>query len=160
MLFPIRKGGIFRSGQEIKGLHGGVHGYAAQVSPKIDTASAEKNPFRTEADKKNKDPEPREQLGAIPLGHFDYVAGLQTGKQFLRRPCIPNGTNFDENPGNGQLGAITNLIWRYGVCGPAPIEKSMFSEPSRNGLKPHKTTHYSAMADQFSGNSTEVQDLH
>jgi hypothetical protein len=43
--FPIRKGGIFRSGKESKGLRGGVHGYAAQGSPKIDTARAEKNPF-------------------------------------------------------------------------------------------------------------------
>jgi len=46
--FPIRKGGIFRPGKEIKGLRGGVHRYAAQASPKIDAASAEKNPFRTE----------------------------------------------------------------------------------------------------------------
>ena len=46
--FPIRKGGIFRPGKEIKGLRGGVHRYAAQVSPKIDAARAEKNPFRTE----------------------------------------------------------------------------------------------------------------
>ena len=54
--FPIRKGGIFRprigsgagSGKEIEGLRGGVLGYAAQTSPKIDTARAEKNPFRME----------------------------------------------------------------------------------------------------------------
>ena len=46
--FPIRKGGIFRPGKEIEGLRGGVHWYAAQVSPKIDTARAEKNPFRME----------------------------------------------------------------------------------------------------------------
>jgi hypothetical protein len=58
--FPIREGGIFRSGKEIEGLRGGVHnlvipltafrrkGYAAQESPKIDTARAEKDPFRTE----------------------------------------------------------------------------------------------------------------
>ena len=46
--FPIRKGGIFRSGQEIKELHGGILLYAAQVIPQIDTARAEKNPFRTE----------------------------------------------------------------------------------------------------------------
>jgi hypothetical protein len=29
-LVSIRKGGIFRPGQEIKGLRGGVHRYAAQ----------------------------------------------------------------------------------------------------------------------------------
>ena len=46
--FLIRKGGIFRSGKEIKGLRGGVHVYAAQVSPQIDTARAEKDPFWTE----------------------------------------------------------------------------------------------------------------
>jgi hypothetical protein len=46
--FPIRKRGFFRPGQEIKGLRGGVHQYAAQVSPQIDTASAEKDRFRME----------------------------------------------------------------------------------------------------------------
>jgi hypothetical protein len=46
--FPIWRGGIFRPGKEIKGLRGGVHGYAAQASPKIDAARAEKDPFRTE----------------------------------------------------------------------------------------------------------------
>jgi hypothetical protein len=46
--FPIRKGGIFRSGQEIKELRGGILLYAAQVIPQIDTARAEKNPFRME----------------------------------------------------------------------------------------------------------------
>ena len=46
--FPIRKGGLFRPGKEIKGLRGGVHRYAAQASPKIDAAWAEKNSFRTE----------------------------------------------------------------------------------------------------------------
>jgi hypothetical protein len=46
--FMSRKGGIFRSGKEIERLRGGVHWYAAQASPKIDTARAEKNPFRTE----------------------------------------------------------------------------------------------------------------
>ncbi len=46
--FPIRKGEIFRPGKEIEGLRGGVHQYAAQVTPKIDTARAEKDPFRTE----------------------------------------------------------------------------------------------------------------
>jgi len=46
--FPIRKGGIFRSGKEIEVLRGGVHGYAAQARPKIDIARAEKDPFRTE----------------------------------------------------------------------------------------------------------------
>jgi hypothetical protein len=49
--FLIRKGDIFRSGKEIKGLRGGVHRYAAQASPQIDTARAEKNPFRTETRK-------------------------------------------------------------------------------------------------------------
>ena len=47
-LFPIRKGGIFRPGKEIEGLRGGVHGYAAQASTKIDAAKAEKAPFRME----------------------------------------------------------------------------------------------------------------
>ena len=46
--FPIREGGIFRSGQEIKGLLGGVLEYAAQVNPKIDDAGAEKDTFRME----------------------------------------------------------------------------------------------------------------
>ena len=46
--FSIRRGGIFRPGKEIKGLSGGVHGYAAQASPKIDSVRAEKDPFRTE----------------------------------------------------------------------------------------------------------------
>ena len=44
--FPIRKGGIFRPGKEIEGLRGGVPMYAAQETPKIDTARAEKDPFR------------------------------------------------------------------------------------------------------------------
>jgi len=47
-LFPIRKGGIFRAGKEIKGLRGGVPLYAAQGIPTIDAARAEKNPFRME----------------------------------------------------------------------------------------------------------------
>jgi len=65
--FSIRKGGIFRPGaynlaalhfriaqrrtercKEIDGLRGGVPMYAAQETPKIDTARAEKDPFRTE----------------------------------------------------------------------------------------------------------------
>jgi hypothetical protein len=46
--FPIWKGGIFRPGKEIKGLRGGVHRYAAQASPKIDAAWAEKTHFRAE----------------------------------------------------------------------------------------------------------------
>ena len=44
----VRKGGIFRPGKEIEGLRGGVRRYAAQGNPKIDTARAEKDPFRTE----------------------------------------------------------------------------------------------------------------
>jgi hypothetical protein len=46
--FPIWKAVIFRPGKEIKGLRGGVHRYAAQASPQIDTARAEKRPFLTE----------------------------------------------------------------------------------------------------------------
>ena len=46
--FLIRKAGIFCPGKEIKGLRGGVHRYAAQASPQIDTARAKKHPFRTE----------------------------------------------------------------------------------------------------------------
>jgi hypothetical protein len=46
--FPVRKEGILRPGKEIKGLRGGVLGYAAQESPKIDAARAEKGTFRTE----------------------------------------------------------------------------------------------------------------
>jgi len=46
--FPIRKGAIFRPGKEIEGLRGGVQEYAAQESPKIDAAKAEKDPFRME----------------------------------------------------------------------------------------------------------------
>jgi hypothetical protein len=44
-LFSIRKRAIFRHGQEIKGLRGGVYRYAAQVSLKIDAAMAEKGRF-------------------------------------------------------------------------------------------------------------------
>ncbi|MGO9019024.1 MAG: hypothetical protein ACLQVJ_11815, partial [Syntrophobacteraceae bacterium] len=40
--------GIFRHGKEIKGLRGGVHRYAAQENPKIDTARVEKGTFRME----------------------------------------------------------------------------------------------------------------
>ena len=46
--FSIRKGSILRPGKEIEGLRGGVHRYAAQETLKIDTARAEKDPFRTE----------------------------------------------------------------------------------------------------------------
>ncbi|SPF35969.1 hypothetical protein SBDP1_1430006 [Syntrophobacter sp. SbD1] len=46
--FPIREGGIFSSGQEIKWLRGGVPEYAAQAGTKIDAARAEKDPFRME----------------------------------------------------------------------------------------------------------------
>jgi hypothetical protein len=45
-LFSIRKRAIFRHDQKIKGLRGGVHRYAAQASPKIDAAMAEKGRFR------------------------------------------------------------------------------------------------------------------
>ena len=44
--FSYGKRGIFRRVKEIKGLRGGVHWYAAQVSSKIDAAMAEKNRFR------------------------------------------------------------------------------------------------------------------
>jgi hypothetical protein len=44
--FSIRKRAIFCHGQEIKGLRGGVHPYAAQTSPKIDAAMAEKGRLR------------------------------------------------------------------------------------------------------------------
>ncbi len=37
---------IFRCGKEIKGLCGGVVLYAAQISPQINTATAEKGRFR------------------------------------------------------------------------------------------------------------------
>jgi hypothetical protein len=47
-LFSIQKRAIFRHGQEIKGMRGGVHRYAAQASPKIDAAMAEKGRFRME----------------------------------------------------------------------------------------------------------------
>jgi hypothetical protein len=45
-LFSIRKLAIFRHGQEIEGMRGGAHRYAAQASPKIDAAMAEKGRFR------------------------------------------------------------------------------------------------------------------
>jgi hypothetical protein len=45
-LFSIRKRAIFSHGQEIKGLRGGVHRYAAQAGLKIDAAMAEKGRFR------------------------------------------------------------------------------------------------------------------
>jgi hypothetical protein len=44
--FSIRKRVFFRPGQEIKGLRGGVHRYAAQVTPLIDIARAKKDRFR------------------------------------------------------------------------------------------------------------------
>ncbi|MGO9416268.1 MAG: hypothetical protein ACLP51_14160 [Syntrophobacteraceae bacterium] len=44
----VRKVGIFRTGKEIEGLRGGVLGYVAQASPKIDAARTEKDPFRME----------------------------------------------------------------------------------------------------------------
>ena len=46
--FPNWKAGIFCPGKGIEGLRGGVRPYAAQARPKIDTARAEKHPFRTE----------------------------------------------------------------------------------------------------------------
>jgi hypothetical protein len=46
--FPIWKRGIFRPGQEIKRLRGGVRRYAAQASPMIDATRAGKNRFRME----------------------------------------------------------------------------------------------------------------
>jgi hypothetical protein len=46
--FPIWKQGIFRPGKEIKGLRGGVHRYAAQASPNINAAMAEKDRLRME----------------------------------------------------------------------------------------------------------------
>src|SRR6266540_6119351 len=51
MQIPIRKRGFFRTGKEIKGLRGGVHRYAAQVSPQIDAARAEKDRFRMETNR-------------------------------------------------------------------------------------------------------------
>ena len=44
--FSIRKRGFFRPGKKIKGLRGGVHSYAALVTPQIDAARAEKDRFR------------------------------------------------------------------------------------------------------------------
>jgi hypothetical protein len=46
--FPIWKRGIFSPGKKIKELRGDVHWYAAQASPKIDAARAEKDRFRME----------------------------------------------------------------------------------------------------------------
>jgi len=43
--FSDWKRAVFRCGKEIKGLRGGVHRYAAQVSLQIDAATAEKNHF-------------------------------------------------------------------------------------------------------------------
>ncbi len=44
--FSDWKQAIFRYGREINGLCGGVVLYAAQISPQIDTATAEKGRFR------------------------------------------------------------------------------------------------------------------
>jgi len=44
--FSDWKRAIFRCGQEIKGLRGGVVLYAAQENPQIDTATTEKGRFR------------------------------------------------------------------------------------------------------------------
>jgi len=46
--FSDWKRAVFRCGKEIKGLRGGVHRYAAQVSLQIDAATAEKSRFRME----------------------------------------------------------------------------------------------------------------
>jgi hypothetical protein len=46
--FLFWKAGIFSPGKEIKALRGGVHRYAAQAKPKIDTARGKKLPFRME----------------------------------------------------------------------------------------------------------------
>jgi hypothetical protein len=51
LLFSIRQRGIFCPGQKIKWLCGGVHRYAAQATPRIDTARAEKNRFRMKTKK-------------------------------------------------------------------------------------------------------------
>jgi hypothetical protein len=46
--FQNWKPGIFRYGKKIKGLRGGIHRYAAQARPQIETVTAEKDHFRTE----------------------------------------------------------------------------------------------------------------
>ncbi len=46
--FSDWKRAVFRCGKEIKGLRGGVHRYAAQVSLQIDVATAEKSRLWTE----------------------------------------------------------------------------------------------------------------
>jgi hypothetical protein len=62
-LFSIWKRAFFRHGQEIKGLRGGVHRYAAQASPKIDAAMAEKGRFRMKT---------RQPFGLISLPHSGF----------------------------------------------------------------------------------------
>jgi hypothetical protein len=47
LLVSDSESGDFLSWQENKGLRGGVHRYAAQVTLWIDTARAKKHPFRT-----------------------------------------------------------------------------------------------------------------
>ncbi len=44
--FSDWKRAVFHCGKEIKGLRGGVHRYAAQVSLQIDAATAEKSRFQ------------------------------------------------------------------------------------------------------------------
>ena len=46
--FSDWKRAVFRCGKEIKGLRGGVHRYAVQVSLQIDVATAEKSRLWTE----------------------------------------------------------------------------------------------------------------
>ncbi len=48
LLVSESENGFFSPGKKIKGLRGGVHGYAAQARPKIDAARGKKHPFRTE----------------------------------------------------------------------------------------------------------------
>ena len=72
--FPIRKGEIFRSGKEINGLRGGVLLYAAQGILQIDTARAEKNPFRMETNLLNT-LESRE-IGSIKLIILVLIRGI------------------------------------------------------------------------------------
>ncbi len=50
LLVSVEESGGFSPGKEIKGLHGGVHRYAAHVRPQIDAARGKKHPFRTETD--------------------------------------------------------------------------------------------------------------
>ena len=116
--FPIRKGGIFRPGKEIEGLRGGVHGYAAQASPKIDTARAEKDPFRTET--------------TLTIGTLSAAAAAYLQAPSLLPPWIRTGNSSEMTKMMGIIGIshITELLHA-----PLPQVKCIRSEAQSSPIR-------------------------